>query len=98
MEVLQCGEVVRAKGDLHISDAEELKSSLLGALAAAPALVLDLSEVNSCDTASFQLLSALRKSAQRDGKEIKIVGASASVCEASALLGFSLGSMTNAPE
>lgn len=91
MEIVRQDDgVLRARGDLHISEAEELKAALLRELAASPAVVLDLSDVNSCDAASFQLLCSLRKSAERDGKQYRIAARSAAVREECAILGISL--------
>jgi anti-anti-sigma factor len=95
MEILRQDEdLVRVRGDLHVSDAEELRSTLLGELAASHALVLDLSGVDSCDTASFQLLCSLRKSAERDGKALCISASSAAMHEASLILGLSPEELT----
>jgi len=95
MEILRQDQgVALARGDLHISDAEELRSTLLDKLAASPALVLDLSGVDSCDAASFQLLCSLQKSAQRDGKKFHISATSVAIREASASLGLSLEELT----
>lgn len=85
---------MRAQGGLHISEAEELRVALIGALAATPSLLLDLSGIDSCDTASFQLLCSLQKSAERDGKEFRISAPSAAIREASAILGLSLEGLT----
>jgi anti-anti-sigma factor len=96
MELLrQESGVVRVTGDLHISEAEQLRSVLLRELAA-PTLVLELYGVQSCDTASLQLLCALHKSAQRDGKQFRITSASPAVSEAAALLGLSLEDLAGA--
>lgn len=86
---------VQVRGDLQISEANELRSALLGELAAAPVLVLELSGVDSCDTASLQLLCSLQKSAEKDGKEFCITAPSAAMLEASAVLGLSLEDLTN---
>jgi anti-anti-sigma factor len=99
MELLRQEEgTVQLRGDLHISESEELRSALIGELAANPALVLDLSGIDSCDTASFQLLCSLRKSADRDGKELRISAFSAAMHEASAILGLSAQDLTNIPK
>ena len=87
--------VMCLKGDLHISDAADLRSALLSELASARDLVLDVSGVDSCDTASFQLLCSLRTSAERDGKEFRISALSAAIREASAVLGLSLENLKN---
>lgn len=86
---------MQVTGDLHISEADELRCALLRELAA-PSLVLELSAVASCDTASFQLLCALQKSAQRDGKPFRITSPSPAVCEAGAVLGLSLEDLAGA--
>jgi anti-anti-sigma factor len=90
--------VLRAQGDLHISEIEETRSTLIRELNEAPRLVLDLSEVNSCDAASFQLLCSLQKSAERDGKQLRILSPSAAMHEASATLGLSLEDLTCVPK
>jgi anti-anti-sigma factor len=89
--------VVQVRGELHISEAEELRKSLLEQLAQAPALTLDLSGVESCDTASFQLLCSLQKSAEKEGKEFRISAPSAAMREASAIIGLSLEDLANIP-
>ena len=97
MEISRTNDgVVCLGGDLHISDAAELRSALLRELASTPDLVLDVSGVDSCDTASFQLLCSLRKNAERDGKEFCISALSAAVLEASAVLGLSVRTLKNA--
>jgi anti-anti-sigma factor len=87
--------VVQVRGELHISEAEELRTELIGSLKTTPALLLDLSGVTGFDTASFQLLCSLQKSAERDGKEFRIVAVSVGMREASAILGLSLEDLTN---
>jgi anti-anti-sigma factor len=90
MEILRQDDgVVQVRGELHISEAEELRSALLDELAAS-AVVLELSGVDTCDAASLQLLCSLRKSAERDSKRLHITTPSAAVLEASAVLGLSL--------
>lgn len=99
MEILRQDDgVVRVQGSLHVSEAEEVRSALLGELAASPALVLEFSGVTDCDAPSFQLLCSLQKSAERGGKQLRISAPSAAMREASATLGFSLEGLTNIPE
>ena len=96
MEILRQDDgVVCARGDLHISEVDELRNALLRELAAAPSLILDLSSVDSCDTASFQLFCSLRKSADKDGKDLRISALSAAMREASAILGLSMEDLTS---
>jgi anti-anti-sigma factor len=87
--------VVQVRGDLHISESEGLRSALIGELTAAPALVMELPGVDSCDTASLQLLCSLQKSAERDGKGFRISAPSAAMRETSAILGLSPEDLTN---
>jgi len=89
------GELVQLRGEMHISDGEEIRLALAAELAASSStLVLRLSEVERCDTASLQLLFSLQKSAARDGKSFRIEAPSAAVSEASTSLGISLESLT----
>jgi anti-anti-sigma regulatory factor len=91
MEILQQPDgSVRLQGALHISEVEELRSALLGELASAAKLTLDLSGVESCDTASFQLLCSFQKSAREKNKEFHISALSVAMREAAATLGLSL--------
>jgi anti-anti-sigma factor len=90
--------IVQAEGDLHVSGADELRAALLGELAVAPSLVLDLSGVKSCDAASLQLLCSLRESARRDCKRLHFAAPSAAICEASAILGLSLEDLKQVPK
>jgi anti-sigma B factor antagonist len=99
MEILrQENGVARVQSSLHISQVEELCSALLGELAAAPELVLEISEVTNCDAPSFQLLCSLQKSAERRGKRLRISAPSAAMSEVSAILGFTLEDLTNVQE
>lgn len=96
MELLRQDEgIVRVRGELHIGEAEKLRSALLGELVAAPALVLDFSGVDSCDTASFQLLCSLQKGAERDGKQFRITALPTAMLEARAILGVKPEDLTN---
>jgi len=85
---------LRLHGDLHISNVEELHSALLRERAAGPALVLDLSDVQSCDAASLQLLCSLQKSAQADGVELRISASSPAIQDAAAILGLTMDDLT----
>jgi anti-anti-sigma factor len=95
MEIVrQSDGVVQVSGHLHISDAESLRSALIEELKAVPSLVLDLSQVESGDTASFQLLCSARKSAETNGKGFRISTPSPAMRETSAILGVSLENLT----
>ena len=75
-------------GEMTIYRAAELKETLLAALAAAPALDLELRHVEEIDTSGVQLLLLARQEAARAGKSLRFVGHSAPVREAFAMLGF----------
>ena len=70
-------------GDLTIPAAQAQREWLLAALAEdGPELLLDLGQIESCDSAGVQLLVATQRSARAAGRELRIVGASATVREA----------------
>jgi anti-sigma B factor antagonist len=70
-------------GDLTIPSAQVQREVLLAALAEdGPELLLDLSQIESCDSAGVQLLVATQRSARAGGRELRIVGASTTVREA----------------
>jgi phospholipid transport system transporter-binding protein len=99
MEIVRQREgAVQVTGELHIGDAEQLRSALARELMAATALVVDLSGVDSCDAASMQLFCSLRKSAERDGKQLQILEPSTAMCETSAIIGLSLEDLTHIPK
>jgi anti-anti-sigma factor len=91
----QDGGVLRLQGDLHISDGEELRSALLSELSTAPVLTLDLADVERCDAASLQVMCSLKKSAEREGKGLRVVSASAAIQDAGEILGLSMDDFTN---
>jgi anti-anti-sigma factor len=65
--------------DMTIYQAADLKSRLLGALAGADHLALDLSGVAEIDTAGLQLLMLVMREAGRQGKTLEISGHSPAV-------------------
>lgn len=70
-------------GDLTIASAQAQRQVLLDALAGpADALHLDLSQVESCDSAGVQLLLAMRHSARTRGLRLRMTDASAPVRDA----------------
>ena len=70
-------------GDLTIPAAQAQRELLLAALAEdGPELLLDLSQIESCDSAGVQLLVATRRSALAAGRSMRIVDTSATVREA----------------
>jgi anti-anti-sigma factor len=96
MEIIRQHEgVVQVTGDLHISEAEQLRSALLRELRDAPAMTLELSGVDSCDAATLQILFSLRKSAERDGKHLNVSAPSAGMRETASILGVSPESLSH---
>jgi anti-anti-sigma factor len=82
----ESGTVLRIQGSLDIAVAEEFHKALRNFLRAAEHPVLDLSAVDSCDTAALQLLWAARKSA----KPLRFMGLSSAIAESAAALGLPL--------
>ena len=73
-------------GELNIYRAAELKQELLAAVAAAPALQLDLSGVSELDTAGLQVLMLAKQAATALGHELHLRRHSAAVLEVFELL------------
>lgn len=73
------GQRLSLDEDLTIYNAVAHKQRLLTALAAHPALELDLSGVAEIDTAGFQLLLLVKREAARQGKSAAIVAHSPAV-------------------
>lgn len=67
--------------DMTIYHALEQKQLLIEALSACQELELDLASVGEIDTAGFQLLLLVKREAQRQGKQARIVAHSPVVRE-----------------
>lgn len=91
----QSGRVLKLTGALGIGEAEELRNALRDFVGEASAPIVDLAEVDACDTAALQLLYSARKTADRSGKQFEFVGASAAIRDIGATLGLTL---TEAPD
>lgn len=73
---------VRLEGEVTIYHAAAQKELLLGALAGCGGtLELDLSAVTEIDTAGLQLLMLLKRTAVRQGHELRLIGHSPAVLE-----------------
>lgn len=77
-----CEKIV---GEFSIYTAAALKPKLLEALAAAPALSLDLAGVTEIDSAGIQLLLLLKRETRKSGSELRLTGSNPVVDEALAL-------------
>jgi anti-anti-sigma factor len=60
--------VLKISGALQIDEVKRLYASLCECVENQPSIALDLSEVDSCDTASLQVLLAAHKTAALRGK------------------------------
>ena len=82
--------LLKIEGTLDIGCAEELRQALQDLLARASAPMLDLSQVDACDTAAIQLLLAARISAAQSGRQLELTATSPALDAAGATLGLSL--------
>lgn len=73
---------------MTIYRAAELKDVVLAALGEAQALDIDLQQVEEIDSVGIQVLLLARAEAGRQDKSLHLVGHSATVRDAFALLGF----------
>jgi anti-anti-sigma regulatory factor len=71
-----------------IRTVDELHKALTDYLDRSPAVAVDLSEVEECDTAALQVIYALRESAIRRRRWFQITAVSAAVTETAAALGL----------
>jgi len=84
------GRVLKIAGTLDIGVADELQKALREFVSGDSEPIVDLSEVDECDTAALQLLCSARKTANGSGRHCELAGLSASIQNASAALGLSL--------
>lgn len=76
---------------LTIYEATDCRERLLGSLEGGGDVELDLSETTGCDAAGLQLLLALRKSAGRLGRPVRVTDASPAVSGALSAAGMDPG-------
>jgi anti-anti-sigma regulatory factor len=87
--------LLRISGSLHVSEAEKLCHGLRDQLAEGQELLLDLSEVDACDTACLQLFYAARNSALRQQKPFRVTALSSAVSDTGKVLGMPLELLTS---
>jgi anti-anti-sigma factor len=80
---MSAAQVLKIEGELTIFRAAELKPLLL---AEPPLTEIDLSGVSELDSAGLQLLMLAKNTAQRQGRELHLVGHSPAVLEVFELL------------
>jgi len=83
------GQVLKLAGKLDIRVAHDLKTALQDFLAEKTDCVLDLSHVEACDTAAFQLLVSARQTVESAGGRFALLALSEPVRASSAVLGLS---------
>ena len=81
-------------GELTIYQVEESLKELLGSFGEAKSVFVDLNITDKIDTAGFQLLVSLTKSAKASGKECRIDGIGGSVENFTALFGYEFDGTT----
>ncbi|WP_321472963.1 STAS domain-containing protein [uncultured Paludibaculum sp.] len=93
MEILQTAvdREWKVRGAVEIADVEELHDALCGVVGGHPNSMVDLSEVESCDAASMQLLCSAVKTAERLGGRLTLKAPSDAVEACCAVLGLSFG-------
>lgn len=84
----ESGSVLKISGNLSIETTEELRAALLELLAAASGISVDLSGVEACDTAAFQVLCSTGKTAEGRGKKLEFVGMPDAVAQTALELGL----------
>jgi len=70
---------MKVRGELSIQCADDLHRLFTESIGRDVDLVLDLSEVQTCDTAALQLICSLRKTAVRRGRGFRIAALSPAI-------------------
>jgi anti-anti-sigma factor len=81
---------LEVSGEFTLPTIDQWRTRLIEHLMQNPELALDLHAVNSCDTASLQLLCSVRKSALRLNKSFLITALSDELSQTITALGLSL--------
>lgn len=92
----ETGSVLKVKGTLELSGAEEFHKALCDFLVGPSSLTVDLADVESCDAAGLQLLCSAQKTAERSAKHLRIVGLCRAARETGAALGLAMGDVDSA--
>ncbi len=82
--------LLKITGPLTVYEAAEASEAMLACFEEENGLILDLTDVQDCDTAGVQLLCAARKTAQNAGKPFAVTGASGPVKTAVTGVGLAL--------
>jgi anti-anti-sigma factor len=81
---------LKITGEQSIRTADELQKALAEHLDRGLDVVVDLSEVDECDTAAMQLIYALRQSAVQRKQRFHITAVSPAITETAAALGLGI--------
>ena len=90
------GAPLKITGEQTIRTADDLHESLAQYLDRGLDVVVDLSEVDECDTAALQLIYALRQSAIQRKQRFHITAVSPAITETAAALGLHIEALTTA--
>jgi phospholipid transport system transporter-binding protein len=93
----QCESALALTGSLDINSVDEVYKVLLKHLEQNDSISVDLSQIESCDTAGAQLLLALGKSTESSGKPFAVVAASEAFVRDCAGLGISMATLAPSP-
>lgn len=83
------GNILTIQGTLDIGVAGELRQAFSEGLSGTADLILDLSEVDGCDAAVFQLFCSARKTAELLNRKLHVSGLSGAAGRNAVELGFS---------
>jgi len=84
----------KLSGEWNIANSDELRERLSALVVSGVDLVLDLSAVESCDTAALQLLCSLRRTADERGLRLRFLDMPPVLVELAQALGLDLGELT----
>ena len=83
-------KLISIKGPMSIYEVREIYGDLLKSFDEDGEIILDLSEVTSCDVAGIQLLYSAKRTAKETGKGFSLSGVSSAVLEAAGGAGIEL--------
>lgn len=89
-QICKENRILRCEGNLDIRSVEELRTLLSEWFDRNGQLTLDLSAVESCDTAGLQLLYSARKQIARYSKQMELHALSAAIEKTALALGIPL--------
>lgn len=98
MQIVNESGTLKICGELRIAEADQLRDALFAYLTQTQTLQIDLSAVESCDTAALQLFLSLRLSAEKSGKSLQLVTTSSRFKEDVMALGVTVSALAYAAE